>query len=302
MPPLWRLMNGMTLLDQQAQPRRMSSLTDLTNGVTYIFQVRAVNANSGDASRGSASNTAEATPAGPLDEPLDVVAEAGHRRVTLSWTRIPDADGSMEDQSVIGYQYRQRVGTGGWGGWTTIAASDLVESGTNNETRSYTVTGLANGTEYRFQVRGRNSVGGGAASIEVMATPIGGQPSAPRNLRPTAGDRQVSLSWTAPSDNGGEPIIRLRVQVRTPHGQRRHRPVAGVDRHRRHADDSDCLQHRRWHELHQRRDLLFHGASGERRWVVVLPMTASLRPGVPRSIRRAVRPAQATHRRPHFGG
>ena len=31
-------------------------------------------------------------------------------------------------------------------------------------------------------------------------------PGAPTNLRATAGDEQVSLSWTAPSDNGGEPI------------------------------------------------------------------------------------------------
>ena len=31
-------------------------------------------------------------------------------------------------------------------------------------------------------------------------------PGAPTNLTPTAGDGQVTLSWTAPSDNGGEPI------------------------------------------------------------------------------------------------
>ena len=33
-----------------------------------------------------------------------------------------------------------------------------------------------------------------------------GQPGAPTNLRATAGDEQVTLSWTAPSDNGGERI------------------------------------------------------------------------------------------------
>ena len=175
----------------------------LTNGTTYIFQVRARNANG----NGSASNTAEATPARPLPAPVwttDDPVVAGNRRVTLSWTRIPDATNSnVEDESVSGYQYRRRVGTGGWGGWTTIADSDLVESGT---TRSYTVTGLTNDTTYRFQVRGRNSVGGGAASTEVEATPEAGAPGAPTNLRAAAGDEQVTLSWTAPSDNGGEPI------------------------------------------------------------------------------------------------
>ena len=184
----------------------------LINGITYIFQVRARNANG----NGFASNTAEATPARPLPAPewtTDPPAVvAGNRRVTLSWTRIPDATNSaVEDESVIGYQYRRRVGTGGWGGWTTIADSDLEESGT---TRSYTVTGLANDTTYRFQVRGRSSVGGGAESTEREGRPMADAPGAPANLRPTAGDGQVSLSWTAPSDNGGEPITRYEYKYR----------------------------------------------------------------------------------------
>ena len=190
----------------------------LINGITYIFQVRARNANG----NGFASNTAEATPARPLPAPVwttgtdptdrtnpPAVVE-GNRRVTLSWTRIPDAtQTTMEDESVIGYQYRRRVGTGGWGGWTTIADADLVEAGT---TRSYTVTGLANDTTYRFQVRGRSSVGGGAESAEREGTPMADAPGAPTNLRPTAGDGEVALSWSAPSDNGGEPLTGYQYQ------------------------------------------------------------------------------------------
>ena len=176
----------------------------LVNGTTYIFQVRAVNVNVTENQGSAASNTAEATPARFLPAPEDVDAEPGHQRVTLSWTRIPDADDEdEEDASVSGYQYRQRVAPGGWGGWRPIADSDLVESG---DTRSYTVTGLTNGTTYSFQVGGRSSVGDGAASGPVEATPEAGQPGAPTNLRATAGDEQVTLSWTAPSDNGGERI------------------------------------------------------------------------------------------------
>ena len=166
--------------------------TGLTNGKTYIFQVRAVNGNGS----GSASNTVEATPAGPLPPPADVTADGGNRRVTLSWTRIPDL-------SVSGYQYRQATGAANPGGWVSIPAGNLVESG---NTRSYTVTGLNNGTEYRFQVRGRNSAGDGAPSDEVSATPKAVAPDAPTNVSATAGDELVTLAWSPPADSGGEPI------------------------------------------------------------------------------------------------
>ena len=176
----------------------------LTNGITYIFQVRAVNANG----PGFESRTADATPAGPLPEPVWTTdpppVVAGNRRVTLSWTRIPDAiDSTMEDASVSGYRYRQREAGGSWGGWRNIDDPDLVESGS---TRSYTVTGLTNGTTYYFQVLARNAAGDGAPSSVVEATPVVSRPGAPTNLTPTAGDEEVALSWTVPSDNGGEPI------------------------------------------------------------------------------------------------
>ena len=178
--------------------------TGLTNGKTYIFQVRAVNANVDADNTGSASNTVEATPAGPLPPPADLRAEAGNRRVTLSWTRIPDVtDSDADDLSVSGYQYRQATGAANPGGWVSISARNLVESG---NTRSYTVTGLNNGTEYRFQVRGRNSAGDGGPSEEVSETPKAVAPDAPTNVSATAGDKLVTLAWSAPADSGGEPI------------------------------------------------------------------------------------------------
>ena len=177
--------------------------TILANGTTYLFQVRAWNAKNGG---GYESNTDEATPAGPLPAPRfheeeEEAIKVGSRRVQLTWIHL-------DDGSVSGYQYQQRVVPGSPGGWSSnIADHDLVGSG-DDRYRSYTVTNLTNGRTYGFRVRGTNSVGGGAASDEVEATPEAVAPSAPRSLTAAAADEQVTLSWTAPSDNGGESITR----------------------------------------------------------------------------------------------
>ena len=87
---------------------------------------------------GDESNTDEATPAGPLPAPEDLVVAtedgAGSRRVKL------DVDAPRGPGSVSGYQYQQRfVQEAPWAGWSNIADLDLVvESATM---RSYTVTG-----------------------------------------------------------------------------------------------------------------------------------------------------------------
>ena len=175
--------------------------TSLVNGTTYMFQVRARNDNSAAVGsphpQGRASNTVEATPAGGLPAPESLTATAGHRRVTLSWMHVADG-------SVTGYQYQRSVGAGSFGGWTNIADRDLVV--VSDTARSYTVTGLTNGTDYSFRVRAVNSVGGGAASNIASATPMGRAPSPPTNLSAVAGDKRVTLSWGVPADNGGEPI------------------------------------------------------------------------------------------------
>ena len=80
------------------------------------------------------------------------------------------------------------------------------------------MTGLANGTNYYFTVAAvNNAKRQGGASAEASATPVSatapatsptsrpprdrgpGAPGAPTRLTATAGDAQVSLSWTAPA-------------------------------------------------------------------------------------------------------
>jgi uncharacterized repeat protein (TIGR01451 family) len=64
---------------------------------------------------------------------------------------------------------------------------------------------LNNGTSYPVRLRAVNAVGAGAASNSVAATPRS-TPGAPTITSVTAGDQQISVSFTAPVGDGGAPI------------------------------------------------------------------------------------------------
>jgi len=92
--------------------------------------------------------------------------------------------------------------------WQTF--SDGTSTGTTT-----TVTGLTNGTAYRFRVAAVTGFGTGAYSTEsAVVTPLT-VASAVTNLTPTPGDRRVTLNWTAPVDNGGSAVTDYVVQYRT---------------------------------------------------------------------------------------
>ena len=170
------------------------TVTGLTNGTAYTFQVRAVNTVGDGAASGEASATPMAAATAPL-APTGLSAMAGDTQVALSWTA-----GGNGGSAITKHQYRQKAGGGSYGSWTDIATS---AAGETNAT-SYTVTGLTNGTAYTFQVRAVNAVGDGAASGEASATPMAAAtaPLAPTGLSATAGNTQMALSWTAGGDGG----------------------------------------------------------------------------------------------------
>ena len=92
--------------------------------------------------------------------PRNLTAREDDREVALRW-ELPE---SYDDIELTGYQYRARQRGGGWSpDWTRVPGSGA--------TTSHTVTGLTNGTEYTFEVRGINSKGGGPAA-SVKGTPL----------------------------------------------------------------------------------------------------------------------------------
>ncbi len=146
--------------------------------------------------------------------PTGLSATAGNGRVTLSWSP-PASDGGA---AIIGYDVY--MGTSSRGESASPVNGGLI-TGT-----SYTVSGLANGTRYYFTADAVNRANlHSTASAEASATPAAPvtAPGAPRGLGATAGDAQVSLSWKAPSSDGGAAITGYRVYQGTSK-----KPVASV--------------------------------------------------------------------------
>ena len=73
------------------------------------------------------------------------------------------------------------------------------------------VMGLTNGVEYHVQVRAVNEVGAGAWSVSFTATPVE-HPSPPVINSVTPGEGTLTVSWSAPEDDGGSDITEYRVR------------------------------------------------------------------------------------------
>ena len=148
------------------------TVTGLNNGQIHYFQVRAVN----PSGAGVASDEVGATPLAKPAAPTNFAAAAGSGEVTLTWD-------NPNNGTIIRWQYQQKEGAGNYGPWTNISGSSAI-------TASHKVSGLANGTRYRFKLRALNASGNGALSSEASATPstVPEAPPVPANAAPVAGD------------------------------------------------------------------------------------------------------------------
>ena len=139
-----------------------------------------------------------------IDDLAVIVSAADPRIMGLSWS--PPASGYS---AITSYEMRHRTSDGSYGSWAEIA-------GSGPGTTAHTVPNLAIGTTHHFQVRAVAS-GKGAFPLVTAEATTTADPSAITDPEAEAGDGQVTLIWTTPSDSGFT-ITRYEVRQRTGNG------------------------------------------------------------------------------------
>jgi PKD repeat protein len=168
-----------------------TSYTDstVTNGVTYYYQVAAVNSK-GEGARSSEVSATPLGPASPPSAPLGLTAKAGDQRATLVWN-APLTDGSSPITA-----YRVYRGTTS-GGEALLASGGC--SGLGN-VLTCVDTGLTNNLTYFYQVSAANALGEGPRSGEASVMPV---PAAPLAFQ----QYNSCTSGGCMGDGAGEPGV-----------------------------------------------------------------------------------------------
>ncbi len=156
----------------------------LSNGTAYSFTVTATNAiGTGPASSPSNSVTPLGAPGAPKG--VKATVTAGYAEASVSFN-LPANNGS----AITGYTVTSKPG-----GITASGGGSPI-----------TVTGLTNGTAYRFTVKAANAIGTGPASSPSNSVTPYTVPGAPLDVTAKAGNAEAKVSFKAPVSNGGSPI------------------------------------------------------------------------------------------------
>ena len=142
--PDWTTLSG-------GSTRRSHTVTGLTNGQEYIFQVRARNATGNGAEAEVRVNT-RTIPGRP-----EVTVTARHQSLVVTWD-VPDTGGRPTTE----YRVQWKSGT---------ESFDATREATTT-TREHTIPNLTNGTEYRVRVQARTEAGWSVWSVERAGTPV----------------------------------------------------------------------------------------------------------------------------------
>jgi len=166
------------------------TISSLTKGTAYTFNVRAVNS----VGEGPVA-TVDETPSGKPGSVRNLTATGGAGSIKLDWDEPSDNGGS----AIVRYEVQKYNATStNWG---------LAYSGADT---SYTDRSATIGATTEYRVRAYNA---NANDPSDWATISGiaqarAVPGAPKNLMANRGDGSISYTWEAPDDIGGTPITR----------------------------------------------------------------------------------------------
>jgi len=131
----------------------------------------------------------------PPEEPTNLHASASSEQVLLTWNDPFYNGGSPVTNIKI---YRGTV------------SGELSDYRTIGNSISFLDVNVTNGQTYYYKVAAVNSIGMGAYSNMVNATPAT-VPLAPQYLEAVAGDDYVKLTWTPPAGDGGSPVLEYHI-------------------------------------------------------------------------------------------
>ena len=171
-------------------------------GVEYEYRVTARN----ESGPGEESDWVRAGPASASNNPatgaptIRGTAQVG-QTLTADTSGIADADGLSGE--TFAYQWVSSDGT----------TDTDIENATGS---TYTLIAADQGKSVKVRVTFTDDGGNEETLTSAPTGPVWGDglPGAPRNLTATPGNREVSLSWDPPDDNGNAPPTRYRIEWR----------------------------------------------------------------------------------------
>lgn len=186
-------LNGAVAETRSAGTTPSITLTELRPGENYQFRVRAVNsAGAGDWS-GSTGNVVVDQAPSPPGRPT---AQTGDGQMVITWPEAANEGSAIE-------HYKLEI---------SQCASENRNVGL---ALSYTWTGLTNGSPCAYRVTATNGAGGSDPSpLSDLECPSGA-PEAPPAPSPVRGDKEATVTWTAPTNPDCQPLIGFEV-VRNP--------------------------------------------------------------------------------------
>jgi hypothetical protein len=163
-----------------------ATISSLTNGTPYYVWAKAKNAAGTSGFSPSTSGTPLASVVAPpasaaLSSPAAPVVTAGDGQLTVSWTAVTGA---------TAYEV--------WTGTANDSAS-AAKYGADVTGLTATISSLTNGTPYYVWAKAKNAAGTSGFSPSTSGTPLASVVAPPAPTAPvvTAGDGQLTVSWTA---------------------------------------------------------------------------------------------------------